>query len=94
MYPVGSVQTIFIGKDKVKPNDTFTVNKKIEGVVRSFWGSSFDSYNLKGGTDIDEPITKEPFIFSPLITTLGIIFIVLVLVGIIYKIISSRKKLS
>jgi len=47
MYPAGSMKKIFIGKDKVNIGDTFSVNQKIEGIVRSFWGSSFDSYSLK-----------------------------------------------
>ena len=46
MYSVGKVQKIFINKDKVKPGDTFSVNQKIDGIVRSFWGASFDSYTL------------------------------------------------
>ncbi|MEK7482143.1 MAG: peptidoglycan-binding domain-containing protein [Patescibacteria group bacterium] len=46
MYPVGKISKIFINKDKVKSGDTFSVNQKIDGVVRSFWGASFDSYNL------------------------------------------------
>lgn len=47
MYQAGSVQNIFIGKDKVKTGDNFSVNQEIEGVVQSFWGRSFDSYSLK-----------------------------------------------
>lgn len=46
MYSVGKVQKIFINKDKVKSGDTFSVNQKIDGIVRSFWGASFDSYTL------------------------------------------------
>ena len=44
MYPIGSVKNIFIGKDKVKIGDIFSVNQKIEGVVM---GSSFNSYNIE-----------------------------------------------
>jgi len=50
MYPVGSVQKIFINKDKVKSGDTFMANQKIDGIVRSFWGESFDSYTLLNKT--------------------------------------------
>lgn len=50
MYPVGNIKNIFLNKDKVKPGDTFSADQKIEGVARSFWGSSFDSYNLTGTT--------------------------------------------
>lgn len=50
MYQVGSVKNIFINKDRVKIGDTFSVNQKIEGIARSFWGSSFDSYILKTET--------------------------------------------
>ncbi len=46
IYSVGKVQKIFINKDKVKSGDTFSVNQKIDGIVRSFWGASFDSYTL------------------------------------------------
>lgn len=46
MYSVGKVQKIFINKDKVKSGDTFSVNQKIDGIARSFWGVSFDSYTL------------------------------------------------
>ncbi|MCX5792557.1 MAG: hypothetical protein NTY45_10170 [Elusimicrobia bacterium] len=56
MYPVGSVRKIFIGKDKVKPGDTFSAGQKIEGVVRSSWGSSFDSYEL--GTEDARPVKQ------------------------------------
>ena len=57
MYPVGSVKNIFIAKDKVKVGDTFSSNKEIEGVVQSFWGSSFDWYNLT--TEVTKPIKQE-----------------------------------
>ena len=50
MYPVGGVQKIFINKDKVKSGDTFMANQKIDGIVRSFWGESFDSYTLLNKT--------------------------------------------
>ena len=46
IYSVGKVQKIFINKDKVKSGDVFSVNQKIDGIVRSFWGASFDSYTL------------------------------------------------
>lgn len=46
MYSVGKVQKIFINKDKVKSGDIFSLNQKISGIVRSFWGASFDSYTL------------------------------------------------
>jgi len=46
IYSVGKVQKIFINKDKVKSGDIFSVNQKIDGIVRSFWGASFDSYTL------------------------------------------------
>ncbi len=70
MYPVDSVQTIYIDKDKVKLNDLFPINKEIEGVVkRSLLGSSFDSYNLKDEAYINKSIIQESlifFFFSPL----------------------------
>ncbi len=44
MYSVGKVQKIFINKDKVKSGDTFSVNQKIDGIVRYSWDVSFDSY--------------------------------------------------
>lgn len=47
MYSVGKIHKIFINKDKVKSGDTFSVNQKIDGIVRSFWGASFDSYTLR-----------------------------------------------
>ncbi|MEK7560575.1 MAG: peptidoglycan-binding domain-containing protein [Patescibacteria group bacterium] len=46
MYPVGSMQKIFVDKDKVKSHDAFSVNQIIEGAVSSFWDKSFDSYIL------------------------------------------------
>ena len=46
IYSVGKVQKIFINKDKVKSGDIFSVNQKIDGIVQSFWGASFDSYTL------------------------------------------------
>ena len=48
----------------------------------------------KSPTSGIELTTKKPSNFSPSTTTFGIIVIVLVLLGIIYKIIASRKKLS
>jgi hypothetical protein len=79
MYPIGGTRTIFIDADKVKPNDTFVAGQKIKGVVKSFWGSSWDSYRLGDETDS---------------TTFIIILTLLVLMGIIYKVISSHKKSS
>jgi len=56
MYPVGSVRNIYIDADKIKIGDKFFVNQKIKGIVRSFWGSSFDSYVLK--TKTIKPVKK------------------------------------
>lgn len=56
MYKVGNVKNIFINKDKVNTGDTFSVNQKIEGIVRSFWGSSFDSYTLT--TETTKPVKQ------------------------------------
>lgn len=46
MYPIGKIKNIFIDKDKVKTGNIFSINQKIAGAVRSFWGASFDSYSL------------------------------------------------
>lgn len=56
MYKVGDVKNIFIDKVKVSTGDIFSVNQKIEGIVRSFWGSSFDSYTLT--TIITKPVKQ------------------------------------
>jgi len=54
LYPIGSEQTIFIGKDKVRVGDVFSTNQKINGVVRSFEGASFDSYSITGSQGNEE----------------------------------------
>ena len=46
MYSVGKVEKIFLNNDKVKPSDTFSIGKKIDGTIVSFLGVSFDSYTL------------------------------------------------
>ncbi len=84
-FPVDSEQSILILKANVNPGDTIAANQKIEGSVN---GSKFVSYTLDTSKD-------EPLIQSPLIIILISTFIVTILVGgVIYKIISSRKKLA
>lgn len=46
LYPHDSTQEIFVIKDRVKMGDSFSNNQSIEGTVSSFWGKSFDSYNI------------------------------------------------
>lgn len=70
MYPVGSVKKIFINKSKVKNGDIFSVRQKIEGVVHSFLGDLFDSYNLqkettKSSNKISEELNGKLFFLIP-----------------------------
>lgn len=51
-YPIGGAKNVFIDKDKVKVGDIFSANQKIEGIVRSSIGNSFDSYDLITGKDV------------------------------------------
>lgn len=57
MYSVGKVKKIFLNKDKVKSGDTFSVNQKISGIVRSFIDVSFNSYTL---STITQPQPEKP----------------------------------
>lgn len=46
LYPLNSLQEIFINEDKVITGNSFEKGQQIEGVVSSFWGHSFDSYQI------------------------------------------------
>ena len=59
MYPLNIEQTIFINKDKVKTGDSFESGQRIKGQVSSFFGKSFDSYELQKSTTDDKDIESE-----------------------------------
>lgn len=92
MYPLGSVQSIYLEKSLVKGQDTFSADKNIEGVVSAKFLKYLTSYSLINRIDTDESVTKKPFMFSPLGISLGAMLVLLVLSGIAYMIILSRRK--
>ncbi|MFC1768628.1 hypothetical protein ACFLZX_02595 [Nanoarchaeota archaeon] len=47
MLPLNTEQKIFLNKDEVKEGDTFKKGLEIKGQVSSFWGKSFDSYEVE-----------------------------------------------
>lgn len=93
MYPVGGVATVFIDKDKIKPNDKLEIGKKVEGSAEHFGVSSLESYSLTGGSGAKEPGLKKSFPSSSLITALAGGLVIFVMVRIIRKIISLVKKI-
>lgn len=60
LYQIGSTQEIFIIKDKVRSGDSFNRGQQIEGGVSSFWGNSFDSYQITSVTPIDISLPETP----------------------------------
>lgn len=68
MFSVGKIHKIFINKDKVKSGDIFSVNQKMDGIVRSYWGASFDSYTL-GTTTQPQPVET---IIQPIKEAVGV----------------------
>lgn len=50
LYPLESIQEIFVVKDKVKMSDSFSNGQIIDGLASSFWGKSFDSYQTMPST--------------------------------------------
>ena len=58
LYPLNSLQEIFIDEDKVIAiGGSFKKGHQIEGVVSSFWGYSFDSYQITSITP--KPCTQD-----------------------------------
>lgn len=57
LYPQNSLQEIFINEDKVIAGDSFKKDHQIEGVVSSFWGYSFDSYQITSA--MPKPCTQD-----------------------------------
>lgn len=57
LFPLNSLQEIFINEDKVIAGDSFKRDQQIEGVVSSFWGYSFDSYQITSVTP--KPCTQD-----------------------------------
>jgi hypothetical protein len=57
LYPLNTLQEIFINEDKVIAGDSFKKSQQIEGVVSSFWGYSFDSYQTTFVTP--KPCTQD-----------------------------------
>lgn len=68
LYSPETSQEIFIIRDRIKSGDLFNKGQVIEGTVSSFWGKSFDSYNILSGQDSNQkptlpetwPITTKP----------------------------------
>ncbi len=89
MLPLNTEQTIFINKDKVKAGDSFESGQKINGQVSSFWGKSFDSYNIVKSTDktdadvglIDSDAKTRMYV----IPALAIIIILIVVIYLLRK---------
>lgn len=59
LLPLNTYTSIFINKDKVNAEDFFEPGQKINGQVSSFWGISFDSYELEQNTNKDTKIEVE-----------------------------------
>jgi hypothetical protein len=87
-YSVGSLLSVYIDKTTVKDNEVFSADQNIKGEV-SFGmnGRYLNSYSL-----VDKSRTIRTFILSPLRISLGSILVLLVLSGIAYLIILSRRK--
>ena len=92
MYPLNSEQTIFINNEDVKSGDSFEQNQKIEGRVSSFWGKSFDSYQIIKSTDTDVNVEKVTDSNSKIGTYIMMSLIAIILVIIIIFFLRKNKK--
>jgi len=91
MLPLNTEQTIFINKEKVKIGDSFESGQKIKGQVSSFWGKSFDSYELEKSTTDDKDIEPEDSDAKTGMYILIVIAIIVILILLIYFLRKNKK---
>ncbi len=57
LFPINSIKEFNIVASSLKEGDIFRNDQKIEGIVSSFWGHSFDSYQITSVTP--KPCTQD-----------------------------------
>ncbi len=60
LYQTGFTQEIFITKDKVRSGDSFSKGQTITGTAVSFWGASFETYDISKSL-VDNSVTDSRY---------------------------------